>query len=103
MSHFFLAQTLIDLDRDAEAIEELKKVIAAPYDADWEPEDRDTKRRRPTFWPRCGIDRRYRGARTSTNITMTPTTSTERIQVSGSSVLALYEITCQSRHTLSMS
>ena len=43
VSHFFLAQTLIDLDRDAEAIEELKKVIAAPYDADWEPEDREYK------------------------------------------------------------
>jgi len=45
VSHFFLAETLFDLDRDAEAIEELKKVIAAPYDADWEPEDREYKQK----------------------------------------------------------
>lgn len=45
VSHFFLAETLIDMDRDAEAIEELKKVLAAPYDADWEPEDREYKQK----------------------------------------------------------
>jgi tetratricopeptide (TPR) repeat protein len=45
VSHFFLAETLFDLNRDAEAIEELKKVIAAPFDADWEPEDTEYKRK----------------------------------------------------------
>ena len=45
VSHFFLAETLFDLGRDAEAIEELKKVIAAAYDPDWEPEDREYKQK----------------------------------------------------------
>jgi tetratricopeptide (TPR) repeat protein len=45
VSRFFLAELLFDMDRDAEAIDELKKVIAAPPDADWEPEDRVYKER----------------------------------------------------------
>jgi hypothetical protein len=40
LSHYFLAETLFDLDRDAEAIDELKKAIAAPFSRDFEPEDR---------------------------------------------------------------
>ena len=43
-SHYFLAETLLELDRRAEAIEELQKVIALPLDPEWEPEDRDFKR-----------------------------------------------------------
>ena len=42
-SHFFLAETLFELDRDAEAIAELEKVIAAPSHPDWIPEDQDYK------------------------------------------------------------
>lgn len=42
-SHFFLAETLFDQKRDREAIEELNKVIAAPVDPQWEPEDREFK------------------------------------------------------------
>ena len=42
-SHFFLAETLFDLKRDREAIEELNKVIAAPVNPQWEPEDREFK------------------------------------------------------------
>ena len=42
-SRFFLAETLFELGRDREAREELQKVIAAPPDPDWEPEDRDFK------------------------------------------------------------
>jgi tetratricopeptide (TPR) repeat protein len=42
-SHYFLAETLFELDRDTEAIEELRKVIAAPLDPAWGPEDRDFK------------------------------------------------------------
>jgi tetratricopeptide (TPR) repeat protein len=42
-SHFFLAETLFDLGRDAEARAELQKVIDAPIDPDWAPEDREFK------------------------------------------------------------
>jgi hypothetical protein len=42
-SHFFLAETLFDMDRDADAREELRKTIAAPIDPEWEPEDREFK------------------------------------------------------------
>ena len=42
-SHFFLAETLFDLGRDAEARAELQKVIDAPIDPDWGPEDREFK------------------------------------------------------------
>jgi tetratricopeptide (TPR) repeat protein len=44
-SLFFLAETLFEMDRDAEAIEELKKVIAAPVDPNWSPEDREFKQK----------------------------------------------------------
>ncbi len=42
-SRFFLAETLFELGRDREAREELQKVIDAPVDPEWEPEDRDFK------------------------------------------------------------
>jgi tetratricopeptide (TPR) repeat protein len=42
-SHFFLAETLFDLGRDAEARAELQKVLDAPVDPDWAPEDREFK------------------------------------------------------------
>ena len=44
-SRFFLAETLFALDRDAEGIDELKKVIAAPVDEEWGPEAREFKRK----------------------------------------------------------
>ena len=44
-SLFFLAETLFEMDRDAEAIELLKKVIAAPVDPNWGPEDREFKQK----------------------------------------------------------
>ena len=40
VSHLFLAELLFDLDRDAEAKQELQRVIDAPLDPDWAPEDR---------------------------------------------------------------
>ena len=43
-SHYFLAETLFDSDRDADAREELRKAIAAPIDPAWEPEDREFKK-----------------------------------------------------------
>ena len=42
-SHYFLAETLFDMDRDTDAREELRKAIAAPIDPAWEPEDREFK------------------------------------------------------------
>jgi len=44
-SRFFLAETLFAMDRDADAREELKKLLAAPIDSDWAPEDREFKKK----------------------------------------------------------
>ena len=43
VSHYFLAETLLDLNRDAEARAELQKVLDAPLDPEWTPEDREFK------------------------------------------------------------
>lgn len=40
-SHFFLAETLFALDRDAEARAELETVLRLPLDPEWAPEDRE--------------------------------------------------------------
>jgi tetratricopeptide (TPR) repeat protein len=45
ISHFFLAETLFELDRDAEAFQELQKVIDAPPHPDFGPEDREFKQK----------------------------------------------------------
>jgi TRAP transporter T-component len=58
-SRFFLAETLFEMDRDAEAREELKKLLSAPLTPGWEPEDREFKKKaeqllaaRPDYdWP----------------------------------------------------
>jgi tetratricopeptide (TPR) repeat protein len=42
-SHFFLAETLIDMGRKADARAELQKVIDGPLDPGWAPEDREFK------------------------------------------------------------
>jgi tetratricopeptide (TPR) repeat protein len=42
-SRFFLAETLFELDRDKEAMDELRAVIAGPLDPEWTPEDLDFK------------------------------------------------------------
>lgn len=42
-SLFFLAETLIALDRDAEAKQALQKLLDAPLDPAWAPEDREFK------------------------------------------------------------
>jgi tetratricopeptide (TPR) repeat protein len=42
-SHFFLAETLLDQHRRDEARGELQRVIDAPLDPDWTPEDREFK------------------------------------------------------------
>ena len=42
-SRYFLAETLIDQDRTADARAELQRVIDAPLDPDWTPEDNEFK------------------------------------------------------------
>jgi hypothetical protein len=42
-SHFFLAETLLDMGRKADALAELQLVIDGPVDPDWAPEDREFK------------------------------------------------------------
>jgi tetratricopeptide (TPR) repeat protein len=42
-SHFFLAEVLLDAGRKDEARTELQKVLDAPLDPDWTPEDQDFK------------------------------------------------------------
>jgi hypothetical protein len=42
-SLYFLAETLIELDREAEARETLQKVLDAPFDPEWTPEDKAFK------------------------------------------------------------
>lgn len=42
-TRFFLAETLIELDKEDEARAELQKVIDAPLDPEWTPEDREFK------------------------------------------------------------
>lgn len=44
-SRFFLAETLFAMDRDEEARDELKKVLAAPIDPEWAPEDKEFKQK----------------------------------------------------------
>ena len=43
ISHFFLAEVLIDEERPQEARAELQKVIDAPFNAEWAPEDKEYK------------------------------------------------------------
>jgi tetratricopeptide (TPR) repeat protein len=45
ISHLFLAETLFELDRDAEAVQELRKVIDAPLHPDFAPEDKEYKQK----------------------------------------------------------
>jgi hypothetical protein len=42
-SLFFLAETLVSSDREAEAKRELQKLLDAPFDPAWAPEDREFK------------------------------------------------------------
>ncbi len=44
-SHFFLAELMIDQGRKAEAREELQRILEAPFDPEWEPENQDFKQK----------------------------------------------------------
>ena len=41
LTHFYLAETLFERNKDADALEELKKTVAATRNPDFEPEDRE--------------------------------------------------------------
>jgi hypothetical protein len=45
VSHYFLAELLIEQKRTAEARAELQRVIDAPFNREWAPEDTDYKRK----------------------------------------------------------
>ena len=48
-SLYFLAETLIDMNRQPEAKTELQRVLDAPLNPDWEPEDREFKDKAQTL------------------------------------------------------
>jgi tetratricopeptide (TPR) repeat protein len=52
VSHFFLAELLIDEGRKTEARAELQKVIDAPFNAEWAPEDREYKDKARALMPK---------------------------------------------------
>jgi tetratricopeptide (TPR) repeat protein len=53
-SHFFLAEALLQNGRREEARAELQKVLDAPFDRDWAPEDRDFKEKARTLLEKTG-------------------------------------------------
>ena len=52
VSHFFLAEVLIEQDRIAEARTELQRVIDVPLSVEWAPEDREYKQKARTLLDR---------------------------------------------------
>jgi hypothetical protein len=52
VSHYFLAELLIDQNRTAEARTELQRVIDAPLSAEWAPEDREYKQKASALLPK---------------------------------------------------
>jgi tetratricopeptide (TPR) repeat protein len=44
-THYFLAETLVAMDRKQEARSELRQVLDAPFDPEWKPEDREWKQK----------------------------------------------------------
>jgi hypothetical protein len=51
ISHFFLAEVLLDEGRKSEALTELQKVIDAPYSSEWDPEDEGYRARAAALLP----------------------------------------------------
>jgi tetratricopeptide (TPR) repeat protein len=52
VSHYFLAELLLDVGRKSEARAELQKVIDAPFNAQWAPEDREYKDKARALLPK---------------------------------------------------
>jgi len=44
-SHFFLAETYLDMDKPDDARREVQLVLDAPFDPQWTPEDREFKQK----------------------------------------------------------
>ena len=53
-SHFFLAETLLDMGRKADARAALQKVLDVPIDAEWAPEDREFKQKAKALLGKIG-------------------------------------------------
>jgi tetratricopeptide (TPR) repeat protein len=53
-SHFFLAETLLDMGRKPDARAALQKVLDAPIDTDWAPEDREFKQKAKALLGKIG-------------------------------------------------
>jgi tetratricopeptide (TPR) repeat protein len=53
-SHFFLAETLLDMGRKADARAALQKVLDVPIDAEWAPEDREFKQKAKALLVKIG-------------------------------------------------
>ena len=49
ITHLFLAETLLELNREPEARRELEAAVAAPEDAEWAPEDRSFEHRQRRY------------------------------------------------------
>jgi tetratricopeptide (TPR) repeat protein len=53
-SHFFLAETLLDMGRKEDARAALRKVLDVPIDAEWAPEDREFKQKAKALLGKIG-------------------------------------------------
>jgi tetratricopeptide (TPR) repeat protein len=53
-SHFFLAETLLDMGRTADARAALQKVLDVPIDKEWAPEDREFKQKAKALLQKIG-------------------------------------------------
>jgi len=51
-SHFFLAETYLEMDRKADARQEAQKVLDLPVNPEWAPEDREFKQKAKTLLDR---------------------------------------------------
>jgi tetratricopeptide (TPR) repeat protein len=53
-THYFLAETFFEMDRRDEARREAQRVLDAPLDPDWAPEDREFKQQAKTLLQKMG-------------------------------------------------
>jgi tetratricopeptide (TPR) repeat protein len=53
-SHYFLAETLLDMGKKADARTALQKVLDVPIDAEWAPEDREFKQKAKALLGKIG-------------------------------------------------
>ena len=58
-SHFFLAELFVDDGRKSEARGELQKVLGAPFDPEWDPEDQEFKEKAKRLLETLRLQRQY--------------------------------------------